>query len=162
MPHWTPEEEKHLRELYPTADSAELERIFGRKLSAIIYKANSLNLKRERYWKEEEVEILKRMYPSCDTEEVALKLGRSVFSIRNKAARLGLTKINRSAPKRWSEEEIKLLLQLYPKRPTKELVEIFGRSAGAIRAKAWDLKLKKKRGQERGNLQGEPSPGKKE
>ncbi|HHY37097.1 MAG TPA: hypothetical protein GX518_05340 [Firmicutes bacterium] len=159
MPHWTPEEEKLLRELYPTADSAELERIFGRKLSAIIYKANSLNLKRERYWKEEEIEILKEMYPSSDTEEVARRLKRSVFSIRNKAARLGLTKSNRSAPKRWSGEEIELLRQLYPTKATKELVAVFGRSAGAIRAKAWDLKLKKKRGQEKGDPRGEPSFG---
>lgn len=162
MPHWTPDEEKLLRELYPTADSAELERIFGRKLSAIIYKANSLNLKRERYWKEEEVETLRRMYPGSDTEELARILKRSVFSIRNKAARLGLTKINRSAPKRWSEEEINLLHQLYPTRATKELVEIFGRSAGAIRAKAWDLQLKKKRGRGKEHLQGEPPRGKKE
>lgn len=161
MPHWTLEEEELLRELYPTADSSELERIFRRKLSAIIYKANSLNLKRKRYWTEEEINTLVRLYPHTDTGELAKVLGRSVFSVRNKAARLNLAKVNRCPPKRWTAEEINLLRRLYPITSAKDLVQVFGRSTGAIRAKAWDLKLKKTR--ERGKvLQEKPVSGKKE
>ncbi|MGI6576083.1 MAG: hypothetical protein ACOX3A_09700 [bacterium] len=143
MPHWTQSEEELLRELYPTAESAELEKIFGRKLSAIIYKANSLNLKRDRYWDEDEIQTLIRLYPHTDTKELAKVLGRSIYSVRNKAARLRLSKVNRSLPRRWTPEEIKLLQELYPSTSTKDLVKIFNRSPVAIRAKAWDLKLKK-------------------
>lgn len=145
MPHWTPKEEELLREIYPTAESIELERVFKRRISAITYKANSLNLKRERYWKEEEVETLTDLYPTTDTEKLAEILGRSIYSIRNKAARLNLGKINRSAPKRWTAAEINLLRELYPKTVTKNLVAVFDRSPGAIRAKAWDLGIKKER-----------------
>ncbi len=145
MPPWTPEEEELLRRLYPTAESAKLEEVFRRKLSAITYKANSLNLKRERYWKGEEVKILSDLYPTTNTEKLAKLLGRSTYSIRNKAARLGLGKLNRSAPKRWTEAEINLLEELYPTRVTKDLTAIFNRTPGAIRAKAWDLKIRKKK-----------------
>ena len=148
MPPWTPEEEALLRELYPTADSIKLEQIFKRRLSAIIYKANSLNLKRDRYWDKDELETLIKLYPTTDTKKVAEILGRSIYSIRNKAARLRLTKVNRHPPKRWTEAEIKLLRELYPTKMTKELVEVFGRSAGAIRAKAWDLQIKREKGKQ--------------
>jgi hypothetical protein len=49
-----------------------------------------------------------------------------------------------SNKKKWTEEEIKLLTELYPHHPTVDLVPIFNRSEGSIQMKAMNyLKLKK-------------------
>jgi hypothetical protein len=45
-------------------------------------------------------------------------------------------------PWSWTEEEIKLLKQLYPKGKTKKVAEQLGRPFTAVRQKAYDLGIK--------------------
>ncbi|WP_331446043.1 hypothetical protein [Natranaerobius thermophilus] len=89
---WTNDEIKLLKKLYPRASKTELEQTFNRSMAAITFKANNLNLKRQKYWTKKEEDLLKKYYPEISDEELSELLERSVASIRNKASRLNLKK----------------------------------------------------------------------
>ncbi|OWZ83650.1 hypothetical protein [Natranaerobius trueperi] len=142
---WTNKEIQLLKKMYPHEDRKTLEQTFNRSMAAVTFKANSLNLKRQKYWTKKEEELLKKYYPKLSDSELSNLLDRSIASIRNKASRLSLRKENKnSSSKPWTQEEIKTLKKIYPKTNKNQLEERFQRSMNAIRNKAFQLNLKRK------------------
>ncbi len=143
---WTKEEIELLKQEYPTKPKKELEKTFNRNMAAITFKANNLNLKRQQYWTKKEEELLIKYYSSISEEELSQLLNRSIASIRNKASRLGVRK-NKMNPKAkpWGQKEIKKLKEMYPVASKEELKNTFDRSLNAIRNKAFQLKIKRKK-----------------
>ncbi|UMZ75256.1 hypothetical protein [Natranaerofaba carboxydovora] len=143
---WTKKEIELLKKDYPTKPKEELESLFNRNMAAITFKANSLNLKRQQYWTKKEEELLMKYYSTVSEEELATLLNRSIASIRNKASRLNIRKNeNKPKAKPWSQNEIKKLKEIYPTTSQEELTEIFNRSINAIRNKAFQLNIKRKK-----------------
>lgn len=141
---WTKEEVELLKKVYPTKSKKELEKLFQRNMSAITFKANHLNLKRQQYWTKKEEEYLVNNYAKYSDEELSIKLNRSIPGIRNKASRLGLRKNYKKPRARpWSQKEIKKLKELYPISSKEDLEKIFNRSINAIRNKAFQLNIKR-------------------
>ena len=137
---WTKQEIETLKKIYPTANKEELERTFNRSISAITFKANNLDLKRQQYWTKKEEALLRKYYASLPDNELSELLGRTVASIRNKASRLNLKKHKTaSSAQPWTQEEIKKLRQLYPTESKEVLTDTFNRSMNAIRNKAFQL-----------------------
>jgi hypothetical protein len=87
-------------------------------------------------WSENEIGVLRSIYSEKNNEEIAKILGRNPKSIMENANKLGLYKLNRPIQKTWTDQDQKLLSDLYPTTPPKELEKIFGRSISQIRLKA--------------------------
>lgn len=146
---WTEEEEKILREKYPTQGSDIPELLNnGRTKSAIQNYAYRLGIDYEKRdtngrepWTEEEVEILRKEYPKrgWNIPEL-LDRGRSKHSIKEKAEFEGIEYEGKGSV--WTEEEIKILREEYPENgpDIPELLEN-GRTKESIRAKALSLGL---------------------
>jgi len=108
---WTEDEVKVLIERYPTAQTSVLARLLERSIASLYGKARALGLKKD--------ENFLRM-----TREASLSLGRTE---------------KRAHPK-WSEDEIKILKEMYPTRPKDEILrKIKGRTWRAIYSKASKL-----------------------
>lgn len=104
--HWTAEELKLLKELYPTSPTDELAQRLNRSVAAVKHRAYSLGIKRQSWcdklWTAEELEMLRTLYPNCkSTREVAAKIGRPWGSVRQIASNLGISKEYR--PKDYGE-----------------------------------------------------------
>lgn len=102
-------------------------------------------------WTKEEEEILKKHYPTAETEELLELLPRfTIDKIRVKASKLGIKRKKRSRKKsghkmkRWTDEEIDKLKQIYSHSTNEELEEIFPQfTMRQIRYKARNLGLEK-------------------
>jgi len=165
---WTEEEIQLLKKLYPIKFNREIASILGRSIYSIEKQANRLGLKKKpivfkkgtikmlrknemKPWSKKDIEKLKRLYPNLPTDEVAKILGRTVKAVKHKAYALGIKKqrdyfvrngkkINR---KRWTDEEIKILRELYPKESAKSIAKKLGRPVNSIWIKAERLGLTK-------------------
>jgi Holliday junction resolvase len=108
---WTEEEDRILRELYPTTDTEELAQRLGRSRHAVNRRAASLGIrkdpefvrlvktlswrkgkKKEMLWTKEEEEELRRLYleEGLPVEEIARRLNRTESAIRNRVRFLGI------------------------------------------------------------------------
>lgn len=97
---WKPEEEAILRQLYPSNSLPELEEALkSRTLTAILYKAWTLGLKRRyarqtwSHWKDYELKLLQENYPQKTLAELAVLLPRHTnISIGDKLREMNLPK----------------------------------------------------------------------
>ena len=108
---WTEEEDRILKELYPTTDTEELAQRLGRSRHAINKRAADLGIKKdpefvrlvrklswrkgkkkEMLWTKEEDEKLCHLYleEELSVEEIAKKLNRTESAIRNRVRFLGI------------------------------------------------------------------------
>lgn len=94
-------------------------------------------------WTEEEISFLKENYHNKTNEWLATKLNISCSSIMHKAYRLKLHKSDYKKTSRWTEEDIKFLVDNYPNESNEYLSKIFDKSPKAILNKANNLNLKK-------------------
>lgn len=130
---WTQQEKDLLKKIYPTYSWGELTNIFQTSKDCITHKAKQLRIKREMVnfakWTQEDIKYLKEEYGKTDTKTIAENLGRTTSAVVTKADKLGLKTRNY-----WSEEEIELLKEVFPKYGNQELVELYfnNRSEKAI------------------------------
>lgn len=95
---WTKEEEKILRELYPSAGPAACATRLGRSRNAVRVRAQKLGLQRShtvgrgRPWTPQEEEYLRRYYRRLPAREIAAELGRTTSAVHTRARRLDLAR----------------------------------------------------------------------
>ena len=145
---WTKEEIEALRQMYPdlAVSKAYMEQYFGRLWGAISMKARRLGLERLRQgsWSSQEIDDLQRMYPdkNISLEQLIRYFGRSEYAIIAMACELDIKRRNVEL-KFWSQEENARLREVYSNKKvsTKQLQQIFGRTANAITKQARILGL---------------------
>jgi len=109
MKWWSKEEEKRLKELYPSYSNPELESIFSRSENAIQQKAADMKLKKDSWWSEQELDSLKEMvFEKLSYLKMAKTLSRTKSSVHNKLIELGLT----DKCRRWTDKELNLIKEL--------------------------------------------------
>ena len=97
-------------------------------------------------WNDAEVTILCELYSDHTDRELAIQLGRSEWAVRGKARSLGLTHRENPAEgaprdsRPWSDEEERLLRELYETTPYEEIADLVGRSHNAVRCKIQQLR----------------------
>lgn len=95
---WTAEEEQRLRGLYPTTDTRELAKLFGRTAKAICSRAKILKVAKaigyhgRVRWTRKMIAIVRRRYPDTPTRDLALELGVSHLALYQRAEKLGVKK----------------------------------------------------------------------
>ena len=140
---WTPEEDEIIKTLYPQMGRAIVSLFDGRRTeSACQSRASFLGVQnpmKNLEWTERELEILKEHYPSMSRGVVALLPGRTETACKSMAAKLNLVTSVRKRPvgKKWTEEEIKILKEVYPKAGAAGVHNLLpNRSVTACRAMA--------------------------
>lgn len=132
---WTYEEVELLRQHYPQYGSRYCARLLGRTPDAIKLKADRMGIEQQPLWTEREVEYLKQEYGrhgKRSSRLIAAAIGRTRLSVTTKAIALGLT----TPPKRWTDEELRLLNDHYGKMPVNELSKLIHRPPQAITSTA--------------------------
>jgi len=111
---------------------------------------SSRNRKRRnngRPWSKSDLEKLKILYPTTPNVKLGRILGRTCASVVTKAVILGITKEdrykNRDCGDRWSDEEIRILKEMYYTHTFEEIADVIMRTRDAIATKAVKLKLQK-------------------
>lgn len=89
-----------------------------------------------RRWTEEDDEILKSEWHEVGREGLGIRFNRTVDAVNSRASSLGLSN------KTWSEEELRELEVLLPKRDIFEIGELLNRTPVAVRNKVRLLGLK--------------------
>lgn len=145
---WSEEEIKILEKAYPTALTTYevLSLLPDRTWQDVKSKVRSLGIKkqvktiRRGGWMPHEIAVLKDKYPLGGALEVQNLLPqRSTHNIHVKAFHLGIS----CQRLLWTENEENRLRQHYSETPVNQLMNELDRSYGAIRGKAWELRLKK-------------------
>ena len=114
--NWTPENCNKLREMYNTCDVADIAAYFKCSIASIYAKANKIGLKKGkkitgRPWSEEHEKIMFDLWP--DKKEIAVQVGRSVNTVTEHARKNGLN-MGFTPRRKWTQDEDKLLCELYP------------------------------------------------
>lgn len=146
---WSEKEVDILCQHYPNSSWETLHSLLpNRSRNAIYGRAESLGLSREkheftrkfspRYWSDQELALLRQHYPSSPLPTLLSALpNRDQNSIYAKAKSLGLSRTRGkyilTSPVYWSEQEIDVLRQNYPRLSPKELTQLLPRySVGSI------------------------------
>jgi len=141
---WSEKEVEKLRELYLTNEVKEIGKILGRTFSAVVGKAVTLGLTKQKHkerWSKEEIETLIELYPTHGVADLSRRLNRSISSVRGKISSIGLKR-----GKAWSPEKEEKLKQLYPMHSNKEIAKILGLTPNQVGYKAYELDLRKDKG----------------
>lgn len=122
---WTDEEMEILRINYARGDgiSTIMPLLPGRTRKTIFQKAIDLGVNSARYWSEEECQILMEYYPVLGTK-VGKMIGRTAEAVKIKACDMGIKVEGLTLARKWSEDEIALLLKNLHKTPA-EIRKIF-------------------------------------
>ncbi len=144
---WTDEEVDRLRQLYPdrSVSIADVAEIIDRSVQSVQAKARRLGLIRKG-WSHEDEDYLRKRFKgrATDYEAIGKELKRSGVAVRARASRIGLLEpINL-----WTEEENKILAELYLKRGTavNDIVQALpGRTWDSILQQAQKLTLGSRR-----------------
>ena len=104
-------------------------------------------------WSKSDLKTLRRLYPHNYNNRLVRIFDRTPDAIRTRARRLGLKrkyddefKPYRSSKQTvWSDEEVRILKQMYPSHTFEEISDSIDRTASAIFGKAQKLKLKKRK-----------------
>lgn len=141
---WTREENKLLKRYYKDKGPKYLSEKLGRSCDSVRLQAIKFGLKYHvRKWEVWEDRFLKRHYHKKSNASLGRTLKRSVTAIRCRAVGLNLTNPN---PKNWSEEEDKILRELYPNRSfsVDYIAKCVNRTTGAVNKRATRLKILRK------------------
>ena len=118
---WPDKEERIIRAQYPQMGPSVASLFHGRRSEEACRKrALSLSIAsslEKVKWSVRELEILQENYPQTGKKAADLLLGGAGKSCKDMAARLGLVKDQKVFTSRaeWSEDEIKILTESYPK-----------------------------------------------
>lgn len=165
---WTKEEDKLLKEIYPSNLKQDIINKTGKPWPTIHRRAVRLKLRRDPKlinqdrknrgprkdaWTPEEEKLLKEIFENNTKKAILEKINRPWAGIYLRANRLGLVRNpeivkqemivgGKSAPTKknvWTTEEDNLLKEIYGKKRKKEIQERFNRSWSAIRGRAIKL-----------------------
>lgn len=119
---WSKEEEDFLVKNHNKMTNKELSLCLNRSISSIEGKIHRYiaNKNSSKKWEENDILFLKENYNILPISEIAKKLNRTYSSIISKANKMGL-----SISREWSENELKMLAELYPKYSNEYLIENF-------------------------------------
>jgi len=151
---WTSEEVQRLKKYLGATTTEVIARILGRPEADVAQQVMELGrIRTDRKWDRADVAELKKIYGTRTDQDLAAIFGRSVESIQEQAERLHLAKDKAFLKKlegrgasrmpRWSEDEIALLRELYPKHPNLDIAARLGRSVKSVVSKAHHMGLKK-------------------
>ncbi len=151
---WTASELMELKRYLGKSNEERIARILGRPLGEVQERIRELgkSLITTR-WTREEVAQFKRMYGTRTDEDLARIFERSVDSVKRQAAKFALAKDKaflrnlkgESATRmpRWSEDELRVLRELYATHANLEIARRLERSVKSVVSKAHNLGLKK-------------------
>lgn len=154
---WSSEDWEKLQAIYATTSWSELESVFARSKIAIYRKASRAGLQRidthPDAWSSDDLDRLQEVYSDTPWRELEQIFCRTERAILQRAKRSGLlrehTKLSGTPKKpfkRWSQSEIKILRDLYGQIPILEIANILDRAPTAVKTKASQLNIQKKRG----------------
>lgn len=132
---WTDEEEKILTELSSKVYIRELAKILNRTEAAIISKASKMGLDYitlKKVYTEEELEYIKDNWGIVSVNDIARNLGVSRIMIQTQADKMGLPKLGKNPPKKWTEDELIKLRKMASKKSITELAKYFKTTNTAI------------------------------
>lgn len=137
---YTEEEINLLKQYYPTEGPACYIRFNNRSKEGIVKKANELKIQHNRFWTDAEIEILCKYYPTEGTKVLKRLPGKIIRQIKDAAIRYNISRLSIN----WTEEEDKLLQEMYSKIKGKKIQELFpNRTFASIQARATLLGLSK-------------------
>lgn len=99
-------------------------------------------------WTAEDLDVLVSLYPEHSNSSIAKRLGRTLKQIESKSEKLKLFKseerMNKLAnPTHWSTQDVRIVVNLYSEKTTRELAELLQRSEAQVLRQARKLGLKK-------------------
>jgi hypothetical protein len=140
MARWTNNELKILKRQYSTKGSKYVAKRTGHPFSSVIIKAKELGLKSGavKRWSDFELIYLRRNYPNKTTDS----LKRSESSVINMVIRL---KLNTPMPKKWSEEELNKLKELWTDKTLSidEIAAKLNKTRPSAHFQAWKMGLRR-------------------
>ena len=152
---WTAEEEDRLRKFLGASTMEALGPVLARAHRDIEDKIASFAQRRVRGpWSLEDIADFKRFYGTRADEDLAIVFGRSLDEILSMAGELRISKdkafLRRASGgkaatrmPRWSEDELKVLAELYPTASNLDIARRLDRSVKSVVSKAHNLGLKK-------------------
>jgi len=151
---WAPSEIMELKQLFGRAKLPVIARKLRRTPKDVEHRLTLLRGQiRPRAWSSQDEQELKSYYGSRSDADLTVILGRPVQQIEEKAQQLCLAKdksfqhraqgVQRVRMPRWSDEELKTLIRLYPNTPNIEIARVLQRSNKSVVSKANDLELRK-------------------
>lgn len=151
---WTADEVQRLKRYLGVSGPETIARILGRPVEEVTEQVFELGrIQQAGRWGREEVAQLKKIYGTRTDKDLARIFGRSEESIQRMAAKYSLAKDKAFLRKlhgesatrmpRWSEDELRLLRDLYPKSSNLDIAQKLGRSVKSVVSKAHNLGLKK-------------------
>jgi predicted transcriptional regulator len=133
---WNDERIAILKEIYPTGNWTLLyEKLGFDNYQSIIHKACKLGIKVDGDYLQEEVDFMIDAFGKLSLEEIAQHLNRSPAAVYGKMNKLGLKTFER-----WTDEEMKLLAEVYPNYTNKYLSEKFFPNRKAVNIRSMALK----------------------
>jgi hypothetical protein len=94
--HWSEDEVKLLKKLFPKGKTRQIADQTGRAFTAVRQKAYDMGLKTKKWrlWSADEIKLLYKLYQNQTAQSIADILGRSLETVYKKASSLGLRKDN--------------------------------------------------------------------
>ena len=138
--HWSDEENRILKKMYPSHTAEEIAAFVDRSSSAIIAQANKLKLKKRWLWTDEQCDYLRRFYRKKPCGKLAETLDRTVVAVEAKAIELGIAD-ERGIP--WKKQQVKLLIKHRPTMSLKKLAKLTGHPVKGVEFKARYLGIKR-------------------
>jgi len=153
---WTAREVQELKRYLGASNREVIARILGRSVEEVERQILELGrLKTDSEWNRREIAEFKKLYGTRTDEDLALVFARPVAAIRELAERCLLAKDKAFVRKlrgeaatrmpRWSEDELAILRDLYPRSANLDIARKLNRSVKSVVSKAHNLGLKKDR-----------------
>lgn len=151
---WSAKEVLELKRYLGATTPEVIGKILGRRPEEVSDRIIELGrIQKSGRWSREEVTQFKRIYGRRTDEDLSCIFGRSVDSIRRMASNLALAKDkaflrqldteSHTRMPRWTDEELDLLQNLYPKTRNIDIAKELGRTVKSVVSKAHTLGLKK-------------------
>ncbi len=129
---WSDTEVRLLTELYETTPYEEIADLIGRTRNAVHLKAEKLGLRKMDFWSEEGDRLLAEYHKSLPYDKVAELLGRTVAAVKIRT----ITRALGAKKPRWTEEEIRSLMQDYDHTASDTMSATLGRTRRALLERA--------------------------
>ncbi len=151
---WTAGEIQQLKRYLGATTPQTIARILGRDPEQVEQQIFELGrIQQNTRWTREENSELRRLYGTRSDADLAVIFGRSTEQVERQAQKLCLAKdkafvrrVNGEGATRmprWSEQELALLRELYPRTSNLDIAQQLGRSVKSVVSKAHHMGLKK-------------------
>jgi hypothetical protein len=151
---WTADDIQQLKRYLGASAPETIARILGRDLTEVQEQIVELSrVQQNARWTREENGELRRLYGTRSDSDLAVIFGRSLEAVERQARKLCLAKdkafIKRVAGEgatrmpRWSNAELDLLRELYPRTSNLDIAQRLQRSVKSVVSKAHHMGLKK-------------------